>query len=619
MLSIGYGWRKWALLTVGVLGLVGAGAAGALWKMGKLKTSAFQPVFTPPGKPLILVADPLDGAVGPALAAQAARTIVVRVSSGSVSDTLERLRWCASQVASGLTLDEVHRHVGLGVETPVNGIHWTFDAPDSRFITDVLPLLTSLQMPSTIFVRPGDVAEGRNGFGAQQLKAAAAEKGVSIGALVEIRPGLEVEAPTKLKAARTKLENLLGRPVTAISWGGGRADASLADAAAEAGFKCGFTSSQGFLEESSSLLLLQRIPCSKLEKAWENRTELVSKVPVSVFDVNIKDCSVRLEEGHWAGVHMAVVRGGQPVSWRGSVRKNVGEFVQDAQGVAGINGSFFADAKISGTSATMIGPCYAGNEENYVADDDAYRLTRLVNRPLVVWGPNRLAIVPFQPGTMNREELVRRFMPDFTDVFLGGAWIVHNGEPRPRELTEGIGAGDMQETRRRAFFGITKDGEIVVGGTLEVVSTERMARAAAEAGVYEAVLLDSGFSTSVVYDNRIIVTGHTAEHIPSRPVPHAILLRGTLELPTDENTLKVLAKAKPAVAVPGVNYYDPSVYAGMPVKKKKPKALPPDPVAVPDIPPDMPPDVTKPEPEKPTDPKPEDPKPDPVPKEPNPT
>jgi hypothetical protein len=71
-----------------------------------------------------------------------------------------------------------------------------------------------------------------------------------------------------------------------------------------------------------------------------------------------------------------------------------------------------------------------------------------------------------------------------------------------------------------------------------------LAKAASDAGVAEAVLLDSGFSTSVIYDNRIIVTGHTAPDIPSRPVPHAIVIRGSLKLPTDLLTMDHLHNAE---------------------------------------------------------------------------
>ena len=87
----------------------------------------------------------------------------------------------------------------------------------------------------------------------------------------------------------------------------------------------------------------------------------------------------------------------------------------------------------------------------------------------------------------------------------------------------------------------------MAGGSLEVVSTPRLAEAAAAAGVREAVLLDSGFSTSLIYNGKIIVTGHTARNLPSRPVPHAVVFSGTLLPPTDRETLALLEKADPAV------------------------------------------------------------------------
>ena len=56
--------------------------------------------------------------------------------------------------------------------------------------------------------------------------------------------------------------------------------------------------------------------------------------------------------------------------------------------------------------------------------------------------------------------------------------------------------------------------------------SENLARALQSLGVHEAVLLDSGFSTSLVYGKQILVTGHTSPGIPSRPVPHALVLFG---------------------------------------------------------------------------------------------
>lgn len=70
----------------------------------------------------------------------------------------------------------------------------------------------------------------------------------------------------------------------------------------------------------------------------------------------------------------------------------------------------------------------------------------------------------------------------------------------------------------------------------ESVSSERFAQALATAGLQEAVLLDSGFSTSLVFDGKIKVSGHSRADHPSRPVPHAIVISGTKD-PTSKDSL----------------------------------------------------------------------------------
>jgi hypothetical protein len=107
--------------------------------------------------------------------------------------------------------------------------------------------------------------------------------------------------------------------------------------------------------------------------------------------------------------------------------------------------------------------------------------------------------------------------------------MVHGGIPRTREQTDTFASKDINDARRRAFIGLSSDGKIVLGASKESCSTEQLANAAAAAGVAEAVLLDSGFSTSLVYGEKIMASGHSTASQPSRPVPHAIVLKGTLD------------------------------------------------------------------------------------------
>jgi hypothetical protein len=165
----------------------------------------------------------------------------------------------------------------------------------------------------------------------------------------------------------------------------------------------------------------------------------------------------------------------------------------------------------------------------------------------VVWGPKKIAIVPFNPYAYNNEVSLLSLMVDMSDVFLGGAWIVHNGVARTKKEIAPYAARDFNDPRKRAFFGVTDKGEVVLGATMDVITTEMMARGAAAAGVHEAILMDSGFSTSIVFDSKIIATGHTAKDLPSRPVPHAILLSGTLQQPTAPETLTLLQSAAASV------------------------------------------------------------------------
>jgi hypothetical protein len=353
----------------------------------------------------------------------------------------------------------------------------------------------------------------------------------------------------EMTRSKALLEEKLGHPVPYFAYPNGKGDQDTFDAARRAGYTMAFTIANGPAEQSPGILAVNRYVHTRLEQAWKDCQDALLAAPATVFERNLAPGPVRLEVGEFEGVKLGVVRGGMPATRRAASggRQSVGEFVKEAGGVAGMNGTFFANAALRGTDNAMIGPCMTGNERLFLPEEAAYRLPKLVNRPLVFWGPTRIAVVPFQPGYMNEPDPLTALIPDLTDVFLAGAWIVHNGVPRTREEMAPHAVGDFMDPRRRAFFGVTDGGEVLLGGTLEVVSTEKLAQAAAAAGAAEAVLLDSGFSTSIVFDGKIIVTGHTARNLPSRPVPHAIVLSGTPAPLLDPEVAKVFEKADPAV------------------------------------------------------------------------
>ena len=47
--------------------------------------------------------------------------------------------------------------------------------------------------------------------------------------------------------------------------------------------------------------------------------------------------------------------------------------------------------------------------------------------------------------------------------------------------------------------------------------------------IEEAWLMDSGYSSALVWQNKILISGHNDRSTPSRPVPHALFLYGELD------------------------------------------------------------------------------------------
>jgi hypothetical protein len=205
------------------------------------------------------------------------------------------------------------------------------------------------------------------------------------------------------------------------------------------------------------------------------------------------------------------------------VREEVGDIVQENGASAGLNGTFFANASLSGTDNLLIGPSLCGNEQTVTISPFDHR-SELASRPLVLMAPDKTRIVPYDPASMDSDQALRQALPGVTDAFLGGVWLVHNGIAADDQKMAQFNVKDANDPRRRAFFGLMADGRPMLGASDCSVCSRDLAGALAEVGVKEAVLLDSGFSTSLVFGDQILVSGHSTRSIPSRPVPHAILL-----------------------------------------------------------------------------------------------
>lgn len=490
--------------------------------------------------------------------------IVERRGKGSVyfdctrEEFEQQMGWLLEQGATPITLEQLHRHLTRGEPVPDPAVVLTFDDNYQGFYDHAYPILRQYGFPAAMFVHTNYVGDKKGAHPKMDwdtLRKLDKEGLVTIGSHTCSHPeDMRLLPPEKQQQELTRskeiLEREIGHKIPYFAYPIGRYDRTTLDLTQKAGYTMAFTMANGPAEQSPGILQVRRYIHTRLQDAWEEARKAAQYAPALVVDSPIRNAPVQLDVGEYDEVKLGLVRGGVPSTHRTAGRKSVGEFIQQAKGVAGINGTFFADAALRGTDNTMIGPCLTSSEGVFLPEMASWRLPRLLNRPLVLWGKTRIAIVPFQPDSMNTPDALQSFMPDLTDAFVAGAWIVSGGVPRTDEEMRPYAVGDFRDYRRRAFFGLTATGEIVLGASLQVVRTEQLARAAAAAGVAEAVLLDSGFSTSLVYDNKIIVTGHTARHLPSRPVPHAIVLAGTLLPPDNPDVKKFLKRADWAVEPP---------------------------------------------------------------------
>jgi len=114
-----------------------------------------------------------------------------------------------------------------------------------------------------------------------------------------------------------------------------------------------------------------------------------------------------------------------------------------------------------------------------------------------------------------------------------------------KEQIMGAATSDAQDPRKRSFFGLTKEGRLIVGATKNGATSSMLAEAAAAAGAWTAVLLDSGFSTSLYVDHKTLAWGHRGAEGGSRPVPHAIVIKGELDPALSTEGMETVEQAKP--------------------------------------------------------------------------
>lgn len=465
----------------------------------------------------------------------------------SLDEFQEQMATIAQKGFIPISVKDLYEHLSSGKAVPEKAIVLTFDDNYQGFYDVAWPILKQNKYPAMMFVHSGYVGntEGLHPkMSWATLKELIKDPLFTVGGHtithpldLNVRPS--AEQTKELKDSKEALEKNLGITVDFLAYPNGSNSVETQQISRDLGYKMAFTIVNTQAEESPNIMAVGRYIHTRLDTALEDREKSILGAPAAIAKVAFKDEKVSYIKKQFAGVELRFIKGGHPKSVSSAARETVQEFVAREGAVAGVNGGFFAMAAIASDDNRMVGPLKTPDMPTVTPDDSPERWEKIRNRPLVMWSEKEFAIVPYQPDSMRDNDQFTYFLPGVTDVLMGGVWLVHGGEARSKLDQSVFAAKDIQDPRRRAWMGITKAGEFIAGAASESVSSAKLAEALAEAGAEEAILLDSGFSTSVVFDGKVKASGHSSADKPSRPIPHAIVVLGEKDpLSKDTEDLK---------------------------------------------------------------------------------
>jgi poly-beta-1,6-N-acetyl-D-glucosamine N-deacetylase len=419
-----------------------------------------------------------------------------------------------------ISLDQLVTHLATGTPLPAKPILLTFDDGYEGHYTHVLPLLRQYGYPATFAIYPGKVGThiGRSSLNWDQLREMAADPLVTIAAHSSTHPPDLTTLPDdrlryEIVESKRVLEEHLGMTIHHFVYPSGHYDQRVEHWLQMSGYRSGMTMNDAedkFAGQSDNLLSIDRIGQSKLEEivdqayggptlpTWGSNFNF--NTPIQVNRVTIDYTPLIL------------ISGGRPITIHADSRYQLPEILAKTNAVAAVDGAFFSLKSLD--SNVMIGPVLSHN--GGFVPGNAGENPLLKGRPLVLISPDSVEFVPFDPKQHNTLAGIQANQPDVTDAFVAAAWLVKGNQPQ-NASTFGTLYG-FDAARHRAFWGIDQVGQPVIGVSTEPVDAVTLGSLLSRAGFREAVMLDSGASTSLAYQGESLVS-----YTP-RPVPHAVAL-----------------------------------------------------------------------------------------------
>lgn len=422
-----------------------------------------------------------------------------------------------------ITLEQLIAHLQTGIPLPEKPILLTFDDGYQGHYQYVYPLLQKYNFPAvfSVYFNKMNLKLGRSGVTWQQLQEMAAHPLVTIASHSMTHPDdlttlSEEKLTQEVINSKRLLEEKLGISIPYFTYPAGKSDERVRKMVAKAGYRAALSMNdlnEDFAGSSQNLLAINRFGQSRLERVIE---QAWGGPPLPRLD-GINDgfnftTPIRKQEHTLDKISLILVIGGKPKTIHANSRYQVTEIIKNTGAVAAVDGAFFSLKYLD--SNVLIGPVLS-NKRQFIPGNDGENL-KLQGRPLVSIGCDRVSFIPFDPSKHNTLAGLKAELKSVEDAFVGAAWLVRNGEPQPAETFGGL--FDFDALRHRAFWGIDYLGQPVIGISTNLVDSVSLGKVLHKLGLKDAVMLDSGASTSLAYQGNSLVN-----YIP-RPVPHVVAL-----------------------------------------------------------------------------------------------
>jgi peptidoglycan/xylan/chitin deacetylase (PgdA/CDA1 family) len=449
-----------------------------------------------------------------------------------------------------VSMDQMVRHLETGASLPPKPVLLTFDDNYRGQYLHAFPLLKKYNFPAVWSVHTAFVGspQGKPKATWEELKEMADSGLVTVASHTvnhrnfgELTPA---EIDRELQQSKKILEEKLGRSVKYFTYPEGTYTEQVKEQVRNAGYHAALSMSldpyyETSASESEDLLSLRRYGQSRFNdiiaeaQKRPSDSNLDSIVPVKQGFAPVNFYSpIEKHQVTIDGMPLTMVFGGQPVTVHADSRYQVEEIQRNLpNAVAAVDGGFFSLEFLD--SNQMIGPVLSRNGKDAGVFNPGKKGENplLKGRPLVLISDQKVKFVPYDPDRHTTLEAVQQELPDVKDAFVAAGWLVKQGKPRDAASFGKLYGFDAE--RDRAFWGIDRAGRPMIGVTMEMIDSVNLGKLLAKAGIYEAVMLDSGASAALSYQGKSVMV------YEPRPVPHVIALLPPLppppqtEKPTD--------------------------------------------------------------------------------------